>query len=77
MKYVFIEKHREEFSIKASVGCCAWPAVAGIHGVFVAISLIGGSSSVWSVMRMSGRLSGMQNSGMVHRDWRMNFRNTT
>ncbi|GCQ38245.1 hypothetical protein AB35_4911 [Escherichia coli 2-474-04_S1_C2] len=33
MKYVFIEKHQAEFSIKAMCRVPGWPAVAGIRGV--------------------------------------------
>ncbi|EZJ65394.1 putative iS3 orfB [Escherichia coli 1-176-05_S4_C1] len=33
MKYVFIEKHQAEFSIKAMSVCSVWPAAAGIRGV--------------------------------------------
>ncbi len=33
MKYVFIEKHQAEFSIKAMCRVLGWPAAAGIRGV--------------------------------------------
>ncbi len=33
MKYVFIEKHQAEFSIKECAACSGWPAAAGIRGV--------------------------------------------
>ena len=33
MKYVSIEKHQAEFSIKAMCRSSGWPAAAGIHGV--------------------------------------------
>ena len=33
MKYVFIEKHQAEFSIKTMCRVLGWPAAAGIRGV--------------------------------------------
>lgn len=51
--------------------------MAGTPGGCAAISQTDASSSVWSVMPLSGRHSVTQNSGMVHRVWQMNCRNTT
>ena len=38
MKYVFIENIRLSSALKPCVGCCAWPAAAGMPGVSVACS---------------------------------------
>ena len=62
---------------KSCAECCVWPAVAGTPGGCSAISQTDASSSVWSVMPLSGWRSVTQNIGMVHRDWQMNCRNTT
>jgi len=77
MKYVFIEKHRTEFSVKPCVVCCGLPAAAGMSGVCAAISPASASSSGASVMLLSVRHSLRQNSFMAHLVSLMNCRSTT
>jgi len=75
MKYVFIEKHQAEFSVKAM--CFGLPAVAGMSGVCVVIDQDRVSNFNLSAMKPSVRHSHRQNSVMARTVLQTNCRNTT
>ncbi len=77
MKYVFIEKHRAEFSVKAMCRVFQVAAAVGMFGGLAVIRSTRVSGSDLSAMMPSARRSIMPNSGTVPHDWLMSYRTIT